>query len=106
MRQLSSKSSCHKQDQKKRIGSRVFDALRSLGRLVSKLANLIFDERHTLERLNDHQLRDIGLTRDRLYDNKSRCMSELATSTHPDVSYLQGALQGQYRRQLRRLPRD
>ncbi len=106
MRYISSKNSCHKQDQKRRIGSRFIYPLRAIGRYVGRLANRFFDQRHGLDRLNDHQLRDIGLTRDQLHSNKQRCLSELAKSAHPDVGYLQGELQHQYRKRVRRLPED
>lgn len=106
MKNLTSTNTCHKQEHKNRIVSIVTNPLRATVRFLARLTSQHPDQRNTLHHLNEHQLRDIGLTRELLDSKTNRSLSDLSMSAHPDIGFLQGGLYDQRRRRVRRLPRE
>ena len=71
-----------------------------------KLARQISRERHTLSCLNEHQLRDIGLTREQIDTELGRGFLDIAASRYNYAGMLQGGLTDIRRSRITRLPKD
>ena len=109
MTQLTNPQSHHKQDQNKLSSRPLLTRLKARGRfLISKLklARQISRERRTLSCLNEHQLRDIGLTREQINTELGRGIFDISEQRYNYIGLLQGGLSDARRKRITRLPKD
>lgn len=109
MTQLTNPRSRHKRDKKKLSFGPLLDRLKARGRLLIatlKLAKQISRERRTLSCLNEHQLRDIGLTREQINTELGRGIFDISEQRYNYIGLLQGGLSDSRRKRITRLPKD
>jgi len=90
MNHLSTVRSSQKQHQKSQLAHRLFTT--TFTRAKSLLAKVKFvkqiaNERHTLRHLSDHQLRDIGMTRDQIGTEINRSILDLPHARFNELDY-------------------
>lgn len=105
---LSAVHSNQKQHKKKHLASRLLTT--SISRARSLLAKIKFakqiaNERHTLRHLSDHQLRDIGMTRNQIGAEISRSIFDLPHSRFNELDYRTG-VRGPGQSRVTRAPKD
>ena len=97
-----------KQHKKKLLTSRLFT--KPITRARSLLAKIKFAKqiakgRHTLRHLSDHQLRDIGMTRNQIGAEISRSIFDLPHSRFNELDYRTG-VRGPGQSRVTRAPKD
>ena len=105
---LSAVHSNQKQHKKKHLASRLLTTSISRARslLVKiKFAKQIADERHTLRHLSDHQLRDIGMTRNQISSEVNRSILDLPHARFNELDYRAGVT-GPGQTRVTRSPKD
>lgn len=103
MQTLSQRTTCHEQNRQQQVGSNKPDSsantLRSMSRFILSLIKPAAVEKlystHSLSHLSEHQLRDIGFTR----ESSDRKLPDV------NVAFLHYGLHEQRRSQIRRLPK-
>ena len=109
MTQLSDTPDRHKRTAKEISGQvlpgRIITGVRNLFRKV-RSTRQSSRQHHTLSRLNDHQLRDIGLTRDDLRCESKRGFFDLTSGRYCDIGFWQTGLVRPGRPEIIRRPGD
>ena len=105
---LSAVHSNQKQHKKKHLASRLLTT--SISRARSLLAKIKFakqiaNERHTLRHLSDHQLRDIGMTRNQISSEVNRSILDLPHARFNELDYRAGVT-GPGQTRVTRSPKD
>ncbi len=99
----------HKRDRKRSPGRKTLVSLLALVRtLTAKAAGIVKtnSERQILSNLSDHQLRDIGLTRDRLKSELGSGFFDITTGRICEIGFRQGGLGDPNRPRITRIPKE
>ena len=82
--------------------------MRAVKTITSKMivAVQIANERRTLSDLNDHQLRDIGMSRDQLRSELTRGVFDIPSQRYYDLGFRSDSIRETHHTRLSRLPMD
>ena len=82
--------------------------MRALKTTTSKLIAAVqaANERRSLSDLNDHQLRDIGMSRDRLRSEQTRGVFDIPSQRYYDLGFRSNRIREAHHTRINRLPKD